>query len=570
MPWTRIGRAETVFATSASPIVCANVERIGAGGRVQRVLMLYDWTPLRWTEIGPGADYVLPCATTIVALGADGPGAVTQRLSDGTWEPILEGADRVYGGATRLTSASGEEYPVIYATAAGSGDVLAYQGPVRVRRHGHKGRLGPEAHPWVVIGGPAAKLVEAGPMIESRLTLYALAPDRQSVWEYTGSPRSWIRIGGPARDIVGGTANPPIAIQPETGTPFFYSGRPMTWTALGVSPNETLPYERDPDGRLLIDSNGSLVYLTSSGRLFVKFTHRGVLDRIGATRWTELGHADRAAMAAAGSLGLLKRDTDGSVWQWDFPTMTLVPVALPDAVEGQAYAATMRVLGGVPPYTWWIRPGLLPGGLRLDPGTVAMLSGPPNIQTSDEGYMNITGVPEVAAPPPPDNSTLQFPLTIVVDDSLGDRDAQTGSITWHDSVPPGSSRPTPTAGTIGFAQLEDPMLELRQAITIDPPYPAPGEAFTVSWSGKNYGDLPVSGQVEDTLGISDDSGTSGPWIYTSTAPGSAVTPGEVYPGEQEIDGLPEGRYTVTVDLQDDVSRIFGFNQTSVDLPIEDR
>jgi hypothetical protein len=54
--------------------------------------------------------------------------------------------------------------------------------------------------------------------------------------------------------------------------------------------------------------------------------------------------------------------------------ITVSTTALPPAVQGSSYSATVEALGGVPPYAWTLQSGALPAGIALD-GATGTLSG---------------------------------------------------------------------------------------------------------------------------------------------------------------------------------------------------
>jgi C1A family cysteine protease len=61
--------------------------------------------------------------------------------------------------------------------------------------------------------------------------------------------------------------------------------------------------------------------------------------------------------------------------------LSILTTHLSDGVVGKAYEEIMEATGGIPPYTWAIIEGALPGGLELDTGT-GVISGTP-IEDSD-------------------------------------------------------------------------------------------------------------------------------------------------------------------------------------------
>ncbi len=67
--------------------------------------------------------------------------------------------------------------------------------------------------------------------------------------------------------------------------------------------------------------------------------------------------------------------TDDNLYKLAVP-LTLVPIALTNAIVGSAYSTSFAYFGGTAPYTWSVSTGGLPPGLTLDP-TSGVLSGSP-------------------------------------------------------------------------------------------------------------------------------------------------------------------------------------------------
>src|SRR6266545_735857 len=51
---------------------------------------------------------------------------------------------------------------------------------------------------WKKIGGPGSMWVGVGG------TIYGLKPDKSAVYKYTGTPGNWTKVGGPAASLIGG------------------------------------------------------------------------------------------------------------------------------------------------------------------------------------------------------------------------------------------------------------------------------------------------------------------------------------------------------------------------------
>ena len=105
---------------------------------------------------------------------------------------------------------------------------------------------------------------------------------------------------------------------------------------------------------------------------------------------------------------------------------TIVTTALPNAVVGTAYAASLAATGGVSPYTWSVKAGALPGGLSILPAggvvgipttaatsifTVAVTD---TAGQSTSGALSIT-VTAIPVPPPPPPGPTKLRVVIFAD-----------------------------------------------------------------------------------------------------------------------------------------------------------
>jgi C1A family cysteine protease len=82
--------------------------------------------------------------------------------------------------------------------------------------------------------------------------------------------------------------------------------------------------------------------------------------------------------------------------------LSILTTNLSDGVVGEAYEETMEATGGVPPYTWAIVAGALPGGLELDTGT-GVISGTP---TEDGDFIVTVAVTDSSDPAHTDSTDL--------------------------------------------------------------------------------------------------------------------------------------------------------------------
>jgi hypothetical protein len=101
-----------------------------------------------------------------------------------------------------------------------------------------------------------------------------------------------------------------------------------------------------------------------------------------------------------------------AVTYYDLPqTIAISTRSLPDADLRQAYSAALEISGGIPPYTWQVTAGALPGNLTLDPGT-GVISGIPNAGGT---YHFSIGATDASVPPLSDVQPLSISVSYGAD-----------------------------------------------------------------------------------------------------------------------------------------------------------
>jgi hypothetical protein len=88
--------------------------------------------------------------------------------------------------------------------------------------------------------------------------------------------------------------------------------------------------------------------------------------------------------------------------------LSVLTTRLPDAAHDKAYSYTLQASGGIPPYTWTVSTGVLPGSLSLASG--GAISGTPPSVAGDTTSDFTVQVSDYAYQP----STLTQPLSILV------------------------------------------------------------------------------------------------------------------------------------------------------------
>ncbi|WP_405681547.1 hypothetical protein OG239_44350 (plasmid) [Streptomyces sp. NBC_00868] len=193
--WTRIGGPGAEFAATngrlygISPDRSAVYEYTGKAGRWIRIggpadriyaaggtlyatgprggsIHQYDGTKKTWTVIGgPGAEFAV-AGDRLYGISPDHQGLYEYTGKAGTWTKVRGATGHIYTKGSTLYATDG----------AGAAAIHQYD---RSRKT------------WTAIGGPGADFAA------TRDRLYGASPDHSGVWEYTGRPGVWIRIGSP-------------------------------------------------------------------------------------------------------------------------------------------------------------------------------------------------------------------------------------------------------------------------------------------------------------------------------------------------------------------------------------
>lgn len=93
----------------------------------------------------------------------------------------------------------------------------------------------------------------------------------------------------------------------------------------------------------------------------------------------------RAAAQAAGYRPTIR----ALITQLQYAYPTILTAALPDAIVGSSYLATLSADGGIRPYTWQITADALPNGLTLD-GRTGEVTGVPTVEGKSSMTIQLT------------------------------------------------------------------------------------------------------------------------------------------------------------------------------------
>ena len=147
---------------------------------------------------------------------------------------------------------------------------------------------------WVQAGGPATQFVAVGS------TLFALAVDSASVWQYSGTGTNWTMIGGIARSIL--RCGDTLCAEAENGDLYRFASRDGSWTIIG-------------DRALMYASTATNLYRLTRDHVHVQVHGFG-------TAWADINFAPVGAIYATSSTlyatdlstGNLSRNNGGTSW----------------------------------------------------------------------------------------------------------------------------------------------------------------------------------------------------------------------------------------------------------------
>jgi beta-fructofuranosidase len=162
--------------------------------------------------------------------------------------------------------------------------------------------------------------------------LYALSPNRDGVYRWSGTGSQWTRIGGPAGTLYGGGAGL-FATNPATGDIYRYRGTPDSWERIG-GPGRTFAvtstglYGLAPDGSAVLRWDGIADQWTKIGGpagtlygggagLFATNPATGDIHRYRGTpdSWERIGGPGRTFVVTSESVYGLAPD-GSAVFQW--------------------------------------------------------------------------------------------------------------------------------------------------------------------------------------------------------------------------------------------------------------
>ena len=167
----------------------------------------------------------------------------------------------------------GNQKTYIYATEHRSGDIYQYTGN------------------WQKIGGPGAKFVS-----DSSGHLFGLSSDKGGIYEYTGRPGKWIKIGGTAGCIYAG-GDKLFATNPDTGNIYEYNRKNRKWSEIG-----------GPGKMFAVDNSGHLFGLSTNKTGVYKYTGT-------PGKWTKVGGAAGRIFAGGDKLYTTNPDT-GNIYEY--------------------------------------------------------------------------------------------------------------------------------------------------------------------------------------------------------------------------------------------------------------
>ncbi len=195
-----------------------------------------------WQRIGgPGKRFAVGGMGSLYGLTTDGAAVMQYIASAGGWTKVGGAAGTIYGAVNHAGRG-------LYATNPSSGALYAYDGTswtqisdaAKQFAFGSDGRVyrlaadGSGVYQysgipgqWTKIGGPATAIFAA------ETSLYATDPGVGDLHEYDAASQSWTTIGGPGKMFAVGDDNHLYGLGTDGGAVFQYTGYPLRWLKIG-------------------------------------------------------------------------------------------------------------------------------------------------------------------------------------------------------------------------------------------------------------------------------------------------------------------------------------------------
>ncbi|MBN2223388.1 MAG: hypothetical protein JW765_01800 [Deltaproteobacteria bacterium] len=162
----------------------------------------------------------------------------------------------------------------------------------------------PPAYTWQQIGTPAAAIYAGGNR------LFATNPSSGDIYEYSGTPGSWTKVGSPGNMFAVGGNGQLYGLSPDLSGVWRYDNTPMNWTQIG-----------GPASRIYARGNQLFATNPSTGDIY-QYNHT-------PDSWTKIGGPGNVfAVGGMGQLYGLSPDMSG-VWRYDGTPMSWTKIGGP-------------------------------------------------------------------------------------------------------------------------------------------------------------------------------------------------------------------------------------------------
>lgn len=213
------------------------------------------------------------------------------------------------------------------------------------------------------------------------------------------------------------------------GVSFFLAGLLLGCGGGSSSPPPTSPLAittQSPLSPVVVNSSYSTTFTATGGLMPYAWSASGnVPPGLSLSRAGVLSGTPTTAGTFMFTVSLLDSEQPASIASTVFsitisPTLQITTTSLPNGSSGVYYSDTLAATGGVPPYTWMITQGSLPGGLTLN-ATSGVISGTPSgtgtssfgVEATDSespALATSVNLSIVINPPPPRSAALYTAL----------------------------------------------------------------------------------------------------------------------------------------------------------------